>query len=494
MAPQRAQPYFTARPHQEEASGLIQEAMRSGSPGFLLADEVGTGKTMSAWDAILSLPEKQAKQILIVTTASALAHWRHTILHAGWNPNHAITVINYDRLERLFTVDKPISDRRKGKKKRIAKQGKAPAYDLIVWDESHRGINPSSARGLMMRKMAKAAGFNIWASATAGENPIHLAYLSPLLEWTTGQSIDAETLDAFSQWCARQGMAVKTGAYGKIEWERNEHDIAQIRGWLFDGKPTLAVRRLPQDIAGWPEMERQLMPVTLDPTQRAAFGQAWETFKRELIQAQQSGAPKTGQARTGTTPGNSKTPQANLESSKIRLRQQASWLRIPNTADMAMELLEQGKQVAISVAFLDSLHGLAQIFREKGIEPATIHGKNSKAENETNRLDFQHGRTPVAIFTVEEAISLHQGEHNDAPRVLLLHDVRWTARQLAQIEGRCHRDGALAPVWWLVGEGTIEMEIAHVMGQRLASMKSLVGDDTADAEAITELIRKHLDD
>lgn len=107
-------------------------------------------------------------------------------------------------------------------------------------------------------------------------------------------------------------------------------------------------------------------------------------------------------------------------------------------------------------------------------------------------MRFQTEKAQAIVFTVDEAISLHQGEHGNTPRVMLLHDVRWTARQLAQIEGRCHRDGTLAPVMWLAGEGTVELEIAQVMADRMTSMKAMVGDDTSDEQAISEAIQRAL--
>ena len=63
--------------------------------------------------------------------------------------------------------------------------------------------------------------------------------------------------------------------------------------------------------------------------------------------------------------------------------------------------------------------------------------------NEATRIAFQTGQLDAVIFTVTESISLHRGEMpgGERERALVIHDMRHSAIQLQQIEGRCHRDG-----------------------------------------------------
>jgi len=71
----------------------------------------------------------------------------------------------------------------------------------------------------------------------------------------------------------------------------------------------------------------------------------------------------------------------------------------------------------------------------------------------------------------------HQGEHDNAPRSEVIHDLRWSALQMAQLEGRCHRDGRFAEVYWTYADATIEDKIARVVAGRIQSMKEMIGDD-----------------
>lgn len=472
------EPRFVARDHQKTASDLMGKAAKSKAPGFLLADEVGVGKTMSAWDFALNNP--QYKTVLVVTTSSAQIHWRNTIRHAGWLSSHSVVIINYDQLGKLFTVpeDGLTSTRKKGMRKRVAKQAEAPSFDLVIFDESHKGKNPTSARGLMMQKIQKKAKFCIYASATAGQNPIELIYLGSLLAYASGEKVPTKDLTEFKNWCIKQGLKISTGAYGKIEWEYNEEDLEQIREWLFDGKVPLGIRRLPEDIRNWPALFRQLHPVELDAEEMRSYAKMWDEFvKCEMSLKDVKSKNATAQ-----------------ENNRLRLRQESSWLRIPHTINEAMDLLEQGKKVAISVAFRAILDEVKRQLEEKGVKVAHIYGGINPQEKERQRLDFQKGDAKVIVFTVEEAISLHQGEYepDPYPRVLFVHDVRWSAIQMAQIEGRCHRDGKLAPVYWMVAADTVDIEIAEVMINKVKNMKALHGDKISDVKDIEAVLEKYI--
>jgi hypothetical protein len=125
---------------------------------------------------------------------------------------------------------------------------------------------------------------------------------------------------------------------------------------------------------------------------------------------------------------------------------------------------------------------------------AAIHGAIPAGLREEERLRFQRGEARVVLFTVEEGISLHQGEsaahgrNGDRPRSELIHDLRWSAIQMAQIEGRCHRDGRFAQVYWAYAADTIEERIAQVVARRIQSMKEMIGDDVETLREIERVL------
>jgi hypothetical protein len=458
---------ITPRPHQAEAVSAIVRAHAAGRPGFLLADDVGLGKTITAWSAISELPGVRA--VLVVCPLAVVAHWRRTIAAMG-DAGKDIVLLNYDRLGKLFEV-KPEARKKIRSKKGLARAGTAPAFDVIVWDESHRCKNPSAARSKLAAKLVASAGFCLWLSATAGQNPLELSYLAPLLASVTGSR--AADLKDFEAWCQKQGLGLSRGTFGRWEWRGDVEDCAKVRRLLFEaprGAPAAGLRRRPEEIAGWPPINRILTPLELSGEARALYAQAWTTFREELDLAPRGRDPKSALAAT------------------LRLRQKSSLVRVAGTLELVHDLLANGHQVAVSVAFAETLAALRHALVADKVPCAEIHGGLSAAVREEQRLRFQREEAAVVLFTVEEGISLHQGEHGDRPRSQVIHDLRWSAIQMAQIEGRCHRDGRFAQVYWTYADETIEERIALVVAGRVQSMKQMIGDDVTTLREIERLL------
>lgn len=455
---------ITLRPHQREAVGAIERAVKSGRGGFLLADDVGLGKTISAWEGVRAMPA--AKTVLIVSPLAVIAHWRRTIEAMG-DGGLSVVVMNYERLGKLFEVS-PAARAKVRSKKGLARAGSAPRFDVVIWDESHRCKNPAAARSKFAAKLNASAGFSLWLSATAGQNPLELSYLAPLLAQLTGSR--ASDLKDFERWCLDQGLGVTRGSYGRWDWRGDPADCERVRALLFDGRVPGGLRRRPEDIAGWPEINRMLTPIALDPDARERFELAWREFRAAMELAPAGKNPRGALAAT------------------LRLRQKASLIRVEGTLSLVLELLENGHQVAVSVSFIETLDALREGLQREGVACASLHGAMDHGVREAERLRFQRGEAKVALFTVEEGISLHQGEHNEAPRSEVIHDLRWSAIQMAQIEGRCHRDGRFAQVYWTYADDTIEARIAAVVCRRIQSMKAMVGDDVETLREIERLL------
>jgi hypothetical protein len=452
------------RDHQRAAVKAIGLAALGKRPGFLLADDVGLGKTISAWEAIRAMPG--AKTVLVVCPLAVVAHWRRTIAALG-DAGRSVVVMNYERLGKLFELT-PEARKKVRSKKGLARAGSALAFDVIVWDESHRCKNPTAARSKLAAKLNASAGFALWLSATAGQNPLELSYLAPLLASLTGSP--AKDFKDFEQWCQSQGLGVTRGTFGRWDWRGDRADCEKVRALLFDGRTPAGIRRRPEDIAGWPEINRILTPIGLDASARERYTQAWTEFREAMALAPSGSNPRGALAAT------------------LRLRQKGSLIRVDGTVQLVLELLENGHQVAVSVAFLETLEALRAALVAEGVTCAALAGGTPAVEREAERLRFQRGEAKVVLFTVEEGISLHQGEHNEAPRSEIIHDLRWSAIQMAQIEGRCHRDGRFAQVYWAYADDTIEERIAAVVCRRIQSMKAMVGDDLDTLREIERLL------
>ena len=331
--------------------------------------------------------------------------------------------------------------------------------------------NPASGRTKLARALEKAARFSIWMSATAGQNPLEISYLSRLLAHLTGDRPTTIEKD-FEIWCQNNGIGLKRGQFGKWIWDGNNQDNEALNKILFN-KKNLALRRRCEDIAGWPELQRIPRGCDLDDTARRAYVTEWEEFVRAYEED-----------RLDRLAG--KKDSAKGIAQLGRLRQKASLLRVQETCDLAEELLEEGRQTAISVEYLGTLAAIRENLKKRGYKCGEFSGQNT-GERENIRKAYQRGELDVIIFTTEVSISLHQEKPGDKPRAQLVHDLRWSAIEQEQVDGRSHRNGTHAPVYWCFARDTIEERVARILLAKLEAMNALRGDDCSFGHIYKEL-------
>ena len=472
--PVRLQPgrTITLRDHQGIGVDEIGRSLLAGYPGFLLADEAGLGKTITGWEAACRNFRSQST-IIIVCPLSVQAAWRQTILDLG-HPGFNTIILNYERLNRLFQeTDTGV---KKKTLKGLAKRGEAFESDLIIWDECQRLRNLETARTKFALRLYETRAKHFWLSATAGENPLELGYLLPLLIKRSGvKPIGRTALQNFEDLCRQVGFRVSRGAFGKWQWdgEHSADDCEKMQRLLFAPKGGVigAIRRRPEEIAGWPALQRIPQPTELNSEQQEQYNLEWNEFKRALAGMD----PKTRKTKTGGL------------AAITRFRQKASLLRVDSTVDLTKDLLEEHHQVAISCQWHDTINKIKETLEKEHIRVVTFTGEENPTRREDNRKLFQTGGADVILFTVEEGINLQEGEilNDDKRRAQIDHDIRWSAVQMYQIDHRCHRDGKFAKVYWTYGTGTKEEDVGIRMLQKLESMAQMSGDET---ESIEELI------
>jgi hypothetical protein len=265
------------RPHQAEAARAILAARAAGRPGFLLGDATGLGKTLSVWSALAAMPEAE---VLVVCPKGAMPQWRRTIRDAG-PPAKAVTLINYERTKSLMVSETaPARRSARARNNALAKHGSLKrTWPLVVFDESHRLRNPYAQQTQVCRHLAEAAAFTVYMSATAGQAPHELGYLGPLLGAAVGQPTG--TLAEFRALMQRLGIGRAKGRWVNWSWQANARDCAVMADLLYAGPGAIGLRRRPTDIAGWPEVQRELSPTALNPEERRLYDATWREFRRE---------------------------------------------------------------------------------------------------------------------------------------------------------------------------------------------------------------------
>lgn len=471
----------TPRPIQVSGAKAIAAAAAAGAPGFLLTDDVGTGKTITMWlGAAAAARIRGAETVLVLVdrpAAITIPHWRDTIAAVG-DAGLRILISSPDSLPKL-----------------LARNGRAAIrFDIVIADEAHLYRNVDTRRVKAFRALTRFgrpstdAPFLIAATATPAQHPAELTYLAPLLAHLHGEAVD--DWSNLGARLAKAGIPIEPGPYGKWVWNhRSESDprmqeaaIGHVRSWLTTADPPLSLHRP----APWGPAPLDLMPVQLTPAELSAYRTAWAEFRTAMRQLS-AGTAVTASGRA----------RKDGRAAVLRFRQKASLLRVQATADWAAAQVEAGMQVAVSCEFVSAAAApIADLVEAAGVPVARIFDTaGSGRDAEAERMRFQTGATPVVVFTPTASMSLHASEHfagggraTAAPRVGVMHNVRYSGLAGRQILGRTHRDHQVCPWWLAYAEDTTEADIAATMIGRFKAAADTAGADTKALEHVAELL------
>jgi hypothetical protein len=476
------------RPIQTSGAEMIAAAAADGWRQFLLCDDVGTGKTITMWLGALAVARPAGRILVLVDRPAAITipHWRTTIAAIG-DGGHRVLISSPDQLPKLLS--------RNGRP--------AVRWDVVIADECHLYRHTTTRRTEVFRRVARfndphcGAPFVIAASATPAQHPAELTYLAPVISQLRGETT-AQWAD-FGGKLADAGLPIVRGKYGAWVWSERaaadpqvkQESIGEVRGWLTDNDPPLTVNRP----APWGAVPLDLMPVELDPAERAAYFTLWKQFRAAIAALLAASTSDGRQSSAGiATRGRAAGATAVREgrAAALRFRQKASVLRVQPTVDWVVRQLDDGLQVAVSCEFLGAAAvPIATALEAKGVAVARIHGSGDGPvlDLERERLRFQSGAAPVVVFTPSTSLSLHAGEQladgafaSPARRVGVMHNVRYSGLAGRQILGRTHRDHQVSPWWVSYAEGTVEERIAQTMIERFKATSDTAG---ADSQALT---------
>lgn len=480
---------FVPRPHQQEALKKIFASAKHGYRGFIEADDVGLGKTLScAYGAYGAAKIRKGKNILILCPKSVIPHWTNTLKSLPQEDGFRYCVLNYESSKKLLELPSSVDEAKRSKTKntQMASHGVPKVdWDVIIADESHKLKNVySSQRSKMFAKIARyqdpaeKAPFVIYASATIGQDPAELAYMAPLIAQLTRN----HNMSEIKNW---ESLARKVGIHGeknkdlnKYVWTQDtkeqKHDLQVINKLLFS-KSSPSIRRLPSQIAGWPEHNYVILPFELEEEGYDLYDSMWTEFVEEM---------ELDKAR--------KNPKGLAI--QIRFRQKTSILKVDNTIDLALDYLENNRKVIISVDFKESVEMLRTRLEAHNYTVEEFNGRNVDTREEA-RIRFQKGQADVILFSVREGVSFHAGEQlpdgtigDKTPRETIIHDIPYTAIETAQISGRAHRDGQFSNIIIPCVQETVDEKMTNTIVDRLLSMKGIVGDDVTFIDKLKSIM------
>lgn len=461
---------YVLREDQKEDVTTVLAARSTGAPEFLIANETGTGKTVTAWSAVQKL---HPKSVLIVCPAAVIPVWRQHVKDMG-DKGMDIVVINYESLRNLIS---PPDQAVKAKKpatqnKNIALYGEPyTTFDVIIFDEAHKMKNPTSQQSRISNTLAKHAKFIIKLTATPGKDPSQLHYMWRGLSWVTQDPIkviDENNFDEYVKWCHNNDIhGIVEAPFGNgIKWDGEKEDLINMEKILYGKKDGIAwsTRR-----KSGLEIVRQPLLVDLSAKDREMYDKIVEDVKAEIME---------------NISKNRKDLSKGL-AAMMALRQKTGLLKVKSVVEYTKYAINDlNEQVVISSFFHNTTDALAKYLDDENIKYVIIDGTISIDEKEKRRLQFQQGDVPVVITSVKEGISLHANEDSSHAtsnsRRLIFADTQWSPGNHLQIEGRISRNNQAGSVTIPYLSDTIDEKMTTTLLTGLASQSIIQGDNQED--------------
>jgi len=460
---------MTPRKDQQEDIDTINRSADSGSRGFFLTSQTGTGKTLVSVMAGLHAASNKTKgqrpaNILVIANRPAkicIPDFRRTIQSVGDGGNRWL-VTTVDRVHKAEDLK--------------------VKWDVVIVDEAHGFRAIDTRRSESLAKVVKStsganlAPFVIWMTATPAHDPTELTYLAPLLAQELGEPAKdwSGKDDEFAKALIRHGFHISSGRYGlawtEVPAERAE-DVRMFRSWLTGRTPATLYREAP-----WGAAPLDMATIELDPERIHQYGIDWADFQEELEAARKAGRGDKGRAAV------------------LRWRQKALVLRIPEIVEWAQAQLELDNQVVLYTDFVGvGAEPITLALQEKKIGVARLFGNEYDVASELS--DFYSGDSPIAVTTMSASINLQAGAVAEDGRKATMNQrvgamtaPIYSGLKGRQVVGRTHRDGQVSPWVVMAGEGTVEEGIARVMIGRFAASDGLAGADTSALQEVAELI------
>lgn len=409
------------RPDQIEDDLNIFKAFVDGAKAFLLAHSCGVGKTRVACSLAAGFENP-----LIVAPLSTFGGWLQEAAVVGLELK-PMQLVNYESMHKVDA---------------------AQPIDLLVLDECHKTKGRNTKRFKMFLDLRNRAKRLLFLSATPGSSPLDLSYL--------GDVFGFDPVKGFWKW-AHSFKGVHRNKWNGLTFMPGFKEDTERLSKLIEGNP-LAIRRTPQQIGNWPELQRIIQPVLLDDTQRKLYEDAFKSYLREV---RAEGRRLHWMAHALVAVG--------------QFRKRISLLKAKATADFARTFLEQNMVVVISCEYLDTLAAIDAGL--EGYQRGKITGMTPQPTRQIVLDMSKRDELDVILTTVSEGVNLHQQTDGARKRIQILADQPWSALKLSQIEGRVHRAGRSALVYWMVCADSVDAKVAKRLSERMQTLNAIVGEE-----------------
>jgi len=407
----------------------------------------GTGKTVVAARLAMEWVGRNYHHVAVLCPKAVIPSWERELKECNVTP---LFVTNYEKI-------------RGGKTSWMTKQGskimswKLPQNTLVFLDEVHKCKGPYTQNAQLFISLVQQGYVTHSMSATAAENPSEMRGLGFAMKLHNLNKTENKLPNFFS-WMMKNGCV--RNSWGQWEFVAKRH-LTNIRAELYE-VDNHAAHKL--SIADFPDSFRANM-VHYEPIQFSNLSKIRKAFEDLGLTPQ----IMEDYIENGTVEDKNNIMLVNI----LRARQLAESLKIHDIAEMAEDLLIEGKSVVIFVNFSDTADALAQL-----LECGKIVGNQTASERQNVIDRFQRDDDRVVVVNIAAGgtgISLHdlRGEY---PRVSLISPC-YSAKNHVQCLGRIHRNGAKSDTIQkvLFAADSIEETVIKALQRKVENLTTLHG-------------------
>ncbi|HEX8438345.1 helicase-related protein [Archangium sp.] len=499
------------KPHQV---GVVQRVLSARRPRFVLADEVGLGKTIEAGMVFSALRlSGLARRVLVVAPSHLTVQWLVELFHKF---NQLFTLMDSERyaqsLKELPTVSPwarfplvvtSLEMLARGEEHREAVADEGAFWDLVIIDEAHH------LKGEKAFEAAEGLAANSWGLLLLTATPMQLdpAEYHGLL--TLIDAATAPTVKGFEQRLARQ-EELSTAVRGLLEGKDAAGAVKALAA-RFPEDPKLAglkerdallqhlaetyslsdrlVRNRRAVVGGFSTRRLHRHPVTLSAeelkTRDAALAALADSTLRgaplgNLLRRLESSpaafgeALRTNKALAGVA-GSLKLPARDAKFSAFLEVLRGVWGSEPSA------------KVLVFTESRDTLENLRAELGREGIEALAYHGDLPMVERDRQVARFRDPEGPKVLLCTEVG---GEGRNFQFAHHLVHYDLPWSPATVEQRIGRLDRIGQNHPVEIHVFDpaGTLASDVLML----LADAVGVFGETVGGLDAVLEEVEERL--
>ena len=423
-----------------------------GNDKFILADDMGVGKTTSA---VIAAIESGVKKILIICPATLKLNWKREIENYSqdsisivsgkkWNSSKFI-IVNYEILKNFHSTDK------KDNLKTLVDE----SFDLIIIDEAHYVSNTKAQRTKLVNDITNKVG-KVWllTGTPMTSRPMNYYNLLKIVE----SRVAKNWVGYVKRYC--EGFQINRG--GRKIWLTNgASNLDELR----DRTKQKVLRRLKEEILDLPD--KIITPIFLELNSNE--------YKKE-VGDYLDWAGKNGDE------------SLSIQLNKLmKVRQLIANEKLKNTFELIDQCLEQDKKVIVFTNFTEPLMEIWSKYKKIAVP---LYGSMNQQQRQDSVDSFQND-PKIKIF-VSNIKSGGVGITLTEAQVVIFNDLSFVPSDMSQAEDRAFRIGQKKNVSCLypIFDNTLERVIYNMVQRKKRVIDTVMGDNINDEDFMLSIVEE----